>query len=141
MANMYPSKKAGGGGGTETVLWTNPSPTSSLYQDSQKKPFLSDSVDNYDAIKIEYLGATSDQINKMTAQWTVSALTAETYGMPLATISSWDSNGITYVRTVEIFPSNRSRMRFSSAYKTTESGSTGSDNTKVIPLNIIGVKY
>ena len=46
--------RCGGGGGMleETVLWTNPSPTSDF---AAQTVTLSDSISNYDYIKFEYL--------------------------------------------------------------------------------------
>ncbi len=53
----------GGGGGkyTETVLWTNASPTSSF---AQQNITLSDSISNYDYVRIYFRASTTNSAEK-----------------------------------------------------------------------------
>ena len=58
MAVMKMPTYAGGGGATETPLWTNSNPTSNF--DAGTTPLsLSDDISNYDELKIEYCKSTS----------------------------------------------------------------------------------
>ena len=61
---MYPCHRLTEGGGgealVETLLWTNPSPTSNF---GTQIITLSDSISNYDYIKVQFLGSTTISIS------------------------------------------------------------------------------
>jgi hypothetical protein len=54
--NQLPHPKGGGGSETETVLWENSSPTSAF---AAKTVTLSDSLENYDKLRIYAIRTTS----------------------------------------------------------------------------------
>ena len=54
---LFPMNVGGGGTLSETVLWTNPSPTAAF--DGQTLS-LSDSLSNYDYVKIDYRASTTN---------------------------------------------------------------------------------
>ena len=139
MANMYPSKKTGGGGApTETTLWTNPSPTSTF---GITEATLSSSIDNFDYIKIKFAATTLYQasancIECIYSKEDVRKTSVSTLGMQLAMSVRPTSNAKYNARRV--YYMNDTKLSFSPAYQM--NGST-TDNNSCIPLSIVGVKY
>ena len=125
--------KGGGGGATqtETVLWTNPSPTSDF---GQTTVTLSDSISNYNYIAVKWKVSTSlsttsttivlvDDFKSMLNQNGDNALF----------IASVNQNG--WARTV--FYVSDTSITISTSYRLNAQGNSGSN---AIPLAIIGIK-
>ena len=125
------TKGGGGSGFDETVLWTNASPTSSF---TAQVITLSESIDNYDFIKLEYRRTTSDA----------------TICKVLTDVSSWrniynwiDSAGNANNRmTVQMNISGSNYVRATTCKDATSvSFGSSSNNSYVIPNKVIGCKF
>ena len=133
MANMYPSKMASGGAPTETVLWTNPSP-SSEFESSINNAYLDKtSIDEADLIKIAYRS-----VNTSSTEFTVylppTQLQMYSYRMPLYLNPD-------YVHRQFTFQNNNS-----STYKLyvgycTKPGDSTRYSQYLIPTEISAIKY
>ena len=138
MANMYPSKKAGGGGGlSETLLWTNPTPSGSY---SGGLVTLSEAVYDgntiiYDYIKIELRNAgSSSYVTEVLYPTSVlKYMYSNAYYVPIG-ISDQGSNQM-YVRYIQL--TNATTLRFGSCYKT---GTSSGYSSACYPLTVKGCK-
>ena len=127
---------AGGGGGgklVETVLWTNPSPTSAF---SAQAVTLSETIDNYDYIKILFRKSTSDatSYNLMTdvSTWTTIYISGDTdRGFRLLgnTIVSSSTN----YRACTCVNTDHTKVQIGNV-------SGGGGTSYIIPTAIIGIK-
>ena len=63
---LFRTSSGGGGGMTETVIWTNPSPSSSF---SEQDIALSNDYNNYDLIKIYYKISSADTIADISSSY------------------------------------------------------------------------
>lgn len=127
----------GGGGGAkviETVLWTNPSPSSNF---SAQTVTLSDSIDNYDYIKVNYnySASSSSQYSDIRP---VSVFKQGVYPQqdytPLMSLGCYAGN----VATARgVMYASATTVRFSPANNV---ASTGSADNRAIPTAIIGIK-
>lgn len=122
---------------TETTLWTNSSPTSTF--DTQDVT-LSQSIDNFDYIKIKFAMSTTYKTDAYCAECIYSKedirkTSTNTNGIQMGmcaktSSSRYNARRISYV--------SDTKLNFSSALQM--SGSTAV-NTAVIPLSIVGIKY
>lgn len=120
----------GGGGMTETVLWTNSSPTSSY---STGTPIVS-SMTGYDFIKIVYRKSTSNttEISFIVPLSTFKNMT-NTSGSNYLGAGYRDTNS--YCRPT--YYSSATVVSFSNC---TRLGASGNSNTNLIPYKVIGIK-
>lgn len=129
MANMYPSKLASGM--TETVLWTNPNPTTSYSTGT----VTVSSMTEYDFIKIVFRKTTSDS-------------TEIPYIVPLSTFetmldeakASFLGAGYKISTTIVCRPtyySSSTSVYFSNCKQL---GGSDSSRNSMIPYKIIGIK-
>lgn len=129
-------KKGGGGGGkvVETVLWTNPSPSSNF---SAQTVTLSDSISNYDYIKFVY-GLSTSIAGGNSVVIPVSDFKQAVYpqvnNMPIYELGAYNTT-TTVVRGV-MYASDTT-VRFSPANNIAQ---TGSADNRAIPTAIIGIK-
>lgn len=128
----------GGGGGkyTETVLWTNPNPSSYF---TGQQITLSDDVDNYDYIGITWaysMSYTSSEYCEV-AIYPVSdlkkAVTSSSVRKAIPAIASGMSN--VYHR-VFYYISN-TKLQFIDCY---QSGTSTATNAQTIPIQVVGIK-
>lgn len=125
-------RTGGGGSATETVLWTNGSPTA---QFAPQDVTLSDDIDNYDFLKIEFISTASTGVNGSVlvpvSDFKLMTNTASTTGFGFGLSSGVDtfiSRKTTYVSDTKIHIGNA----------TSYTGNT--NNARAIPLQIIGIK-
>ena len=125
-------RTGGGGSATETVLWTNGSPTA---QFAPQDVTLSDDIDNYDFLKIEFISTASTGVNGSilvdVSDFKSMTNTANVAGFAFGLSSGADSlvsRKTTYVSDTKIHIGN--------AY----SYAGGTNNARGIPLQIIGIK-
>lgn len=127
--------RSGGGSATETVLWTNGSPTSSF---ASQTVTLSQTIENFDYIKIVFRKSTTDAdegILILPTKTVKESLnnTANTYrcciGMRIGSA--------TYVRVIFVNSGVYDAIGIDSAARLSASGTS---NTSAIPLQIIGIK-
>lgn len=131
--------RCGGGGGMleETVLWTNPSPTSDF---AAQTVTLSDSISNYDYIKFEYL-MHKNYSNKSSVvyksedvlNWMASSQGTNytAFGALGGRATNDQKRSLLYNRVVtEIYISS-----------STGFGNTTQSNQTLVPTAIIGLKY
>ena len=116
----------------ETVLWTNSAPTSTFASQTVN---LSDSMQNYKYIKIktEYDTSQSPTASVLMSVDDVNNMTGQTIVVNLC-LASHDSAG-NYIRPIS-FSTNTSVV-FGNCLPLR---STTIDNTKSIPLQVIGLK-
>lgn len=118
------------GGSTETVLWTNNSPTSSF---SGQTITLSNSLDNYTYVKIKYRISTSvsteSSVIVPVSEFVRMTQTSNTFKIGTG---SFDSS--TYVRTA--YYDSATTIAFNNGYKL---GSTSQANGMLIPVSVIGI--
>ena len=126
---------SGGGTLTETVLWTNPSPSSSF---SNQTVTLSESYTNYKYVGVKYATGTGSSAPEATmilstedAAKTDSS--GSNNGLKGSIGSRYQSN--VYARIIG-FMSNTS-VEITAAR---QQGSTNSNNALIIPKTIIGIK-
>ena len=120
--------RSGGGSDTETVLWTNGSPTSSF---AQKTVTLSDNINNYDYIKMTFRYSTSDDTELVeifpVENIDINTAKRSTYLGVMWYAGSWKYRNIT---------NNYTSVEISNCVFVGGSSSNGS----IIPLQIIGIK-
>lgn len=124
-------KKIGGGTLKETVLWTNSSPTSSM---TQQYLSLSDSIANYDYIKVVIAVSTSDLTSTVTTIMDASEIISKGadyrncfYGNPI---------GVNTIR-LALGNSDSTKFGFSDCY---QFATATTYNNTAIPLSISGLK-
>ena len=122
-----------GGGMSEKVLWTNANPTSSFNASACS---LSESVDNFDYIKVLYRVSTSNS-TQGSALWPVATIKTSSGGANKirASFASQNANSVIYARIIGYNNAQSLQIGVSSVW-----GQSLNDNTTVIPLNIIGIK-
>ena len=121
-------RKKGGGGGkyTETSLWTNSAPTSSF---AQQEVTLSDNIDNYDFIKVNFRNSTSDSTEIGTLISASDVAKSSVYLAFEVIVSS-----AAYVRRIQKTSSNS--VSITGCYRL-----NGTLNTACIPTSIAGCKF
>lgn len=129
-------RKKGGGGGryTETSLWTNSAPTSNF---AAQTVTLSDSIDNYKYIAIEYKYAP-DTSDSFTSIYSVNDLKKSVKDgntvHDVCTLGIQAANNNYYARVVSYVSSTS--IAFS---KYSQLGGTGTGANNAIPLEILGL--
>lgn len=127
---FIPMKSGGGGAMSETVLWTNSSPTSSF---SAQAVTLSDDMNNYTYLKVCWRMSTSDS----TSMYIL---------IPVAEFVSYTNDNnpypaftarITSIYVRRTYYISDTSMQIISAY---QMGGTPINNNYVIPTEIYGVK-
>jgi hypothetical protein len=133
--NMLPH----GGSESETVLWTNPSPTSSFAAQSVT---LSDSLLNYKYLKITYRSANTNVVNYYTLYPIVDdngeIIYAGGNGNPRMIISYIISSGTARQRRFSIEDSAATTIYFTTCQNIGSSSTTV--NGAMIPITISGIK-
>ena len=141
---MYVEMSGGGSSTpTETSLWTNPTPTTSM--PNNYAATLSEDYTNFDCIKIRYRYSTSrayyfsatigvgDMEYSSTSASTTNPKSVPFFGLQFgATVTK-----IYYRRIFHQETENNKTLRFSANYGT----STTADNDYTIPVELIGIKY
>jgi len=127
------TKMAMGGGSAsanETPLWTNGSPTSTQ---GDTTVTISDSLTNYDELRINYRNSTSDSFERY-ATISVSKLLndANTYYFYFGGYNGSSA----MMRFVKYVSSTSIRIG-----PTSQVGGTSSDNTRYIVTSLVGIKY
>lgn len=131
--------KAGGGGGqmTETVLWTNPNVANTF---AEQTITLTDSITNYDYIKVTVASSTTNNTEYMDTIYKVSDFM--TYVKPSSSANHWPqaavgarAGGASNFRTLLYVPDNK--ISISNGII---SGSSSAQNTRVIPVTVKGLK-
>ena len=131
-------RKKGGGKMSETVLWTNPSPTSTF---AGQTVTLSDNISNYKyiAIEVRWNNSTATSIKYIydTAELPncVGGKTSE-YPIPYFGIFY---NGTTFYYRPCTYVSD-TQIAFGNGYYNTASAKPTLNNTAIIPVKIIGLK-
>ena len=132
---MRPQKNRGGTL-KETTLWTNPSPTSSMPNDTYVT--LPQSYKDFDYLGVYFWGSTTDQTEHMImcpSSMLDNALTSSGFrfgwmnytGSMLVTRNLWRTNNTDYIH-----------LTIGRGERTS---GTGWQNTYAIPLKIVGLKY
>lgn len=129
-----------GGGGTlkETVLWTNPSPTANFNRQSVT---LSDDINNYDYIAVEYIYSKSsvDETEKSKSIMSVTDFKKGNLGTLVSrtcmALGIINSSNTTYNR--QVWYRDDTTIEISACYAMT---STATANGNAVPLQIIGIK-
>lgn len=129
----------GGGGGRykETSLWTNSAPTSGF---AGQEVTLSDSIDNYKYIKINYAYAASYNTGKCNTSIIVSVddFKKMTYNTSdrhnIGSLSVQNQANVAYNRI--LFYVSNTTVRFGTCY---QQGTNTASNTNNIPLEILGL--
>ena len=121
----------------ETVLWTNPSPTSDFTSQSVA---ISDDINNYDYVKITFKSNKStDKSNAVIIEVSDFKKTSKSLSTnePTINIGGWEAtNGYNYARRVAYDNDRSVFFAFCfSLYKEAQANNMG------IPLQIIGIKY
>ena len=125
--------KGGGGGAkqTETVLWTNPSPDSNF---AGQTITLSESIDNFDYIKV-----TAKKAYNNSTFYTAFIVTPENFKKTLSSLGS-DRVEISFTiagdYTRRVLYVDNTSVNFSLAYKL---GASGTSQSYAIPLEILGL--
>lgn len=131
-------RTGGGGSATETVLWTNPSPTAEF---GKKSVTLSDDINNYDYIAVEYIYSKSsvDETEKSKSIMSVADFKEGGIGtsvsrtcMALGIINASNSSF-----TRQVWYQNDTTIQISACYAMTN---TTIANGNAVPLQIIGIK-
>lgn len=134
MAEVLASLKKIGGNGekyTETVLWTNPSPTADF---AAQTVTLSDSIDNYKYLKIKYCFSTSYNTGNCLSNYIISVDEFKKAPYPEASGTARLNFSFARMNTSNV----AAYRRFYYASSTTvRFGST--DTNALIPLEILGV--
>ena len=140
MANMYPSKKAGGGGsGTRTTLWTNSTPTSAQ---AFKTITLSQSIANFSYIVFRYAVDTTNQTDEYCSEVIISKENLRkciysTYPSLLVELGGVTTSTY-YTRHIASNSVNWSKLVVDDAFKV---NGTGYDDTKMILLSVEGLNF
>lgn len=141
MAEVLASLKKIGGSGeqyTETVLWTNPSPSSTF---AAQNVTLSDNLSNYKYIGINFGYSTSNYstgYHNSTILLSLEDFIKFGYKSGLArcgtSLTVANTNNTIFSRSVLYL--NDTSVRFGTCYQV---GSSTQENTSAIPLEILGI--
>lgn len=138
MAERLCEMAGGGNELTPTTLWTNSNPSTLI--SSAITVDLSQGVDDFDYIGVEYNFSTSDSVNVYEVMMSKSIFTkciqgssAKACTMALAVLDSSDS---LYQRAIYYVSNTKVKIAGNCYYV----GTTSKDNNKVIPTRIIGYK-
>ena len=122
---------------TETVLWTNSNVANTF---ASQTITLSQSISNYDYIKITVTSSTSNTTEYMDTIFKVSDFI--TYVQPSSSVNHWPqpavgarAGGANDFRRLLYVPDNKISVSDCSA-----AGSTQTYNTRVIPVKVTGMK-
>ena len=132
MALFRCSSGAGGGGMSETVLWTNSNPSSAFASQSIS---LSDDISNYEYIKIEYKRNATDANTVSMMMSVADFLTPQgTSNVKILGIHSVYANG-NFCRMLTY--SSGTSLSFGVAY---QCNAAYNQNSASVPIKVIGVK-
>ena len=131
---------AGGGGGrvTETILWTNSAPTTDF---TAQAITLSDDINNYDYISINFAYATSYNAGDCNSSFLVSIADLKKNGYNTSTRHNISAMGVqnqsntNYSRMM--FYVDATTLRFGGCFQV---GSSTASNANCIPLVVKGIK-
>lgn len=128
-------RSGGGENSTETLLWTNPNPTSSF---SEQAVQLSQSIEDFDLIKVTFKISTTNAeegVIIVPTQTIKNSLnnTNNTFRTSIGVRLS----GYNYVRPLFINSGVYDKLGISSAKIP---GNSGTSNTSATPLQVIGIK-
>jgi len=129
-------RKKGGGGGkyTETVLWTNPSPNSTM---ARTTVTLSDDWSNYDYLKIPVKLLAADA-NEAKAYVIIDTATYDSAAdVTLNPAITCNVSNVTYCRRFARVNDTYNQILI---FECNRLGNSGTTNGGAIPLQIIGVK-
>lgn len=133
-------RKKGGGGGkqTETVLWTNPNPTSSSGFAGQQIT-LSDDVDNYDYIGITWAYSISYTSSEYCEEsiYRVSDLKKAVISSSVRKVIPAMASGMSNVYHRVFYYISNTKLQFIDCY---QSGTSTATNTQTIPIQVVGIK-
>ena len=137
---FIPCKIGGGGSGgfTTTTLWTNNSSSSNF---AAQEITLSDDIDNYDYIGVDYKYNTgSSDVGCHRMLMSSSDIKNATYNTSVARcgleINIISSSNISFAR--QIYYINDTKLRFAT---TTQVGSSTTSNALAIPVRVVGCKF
>lgn len=125
-----------GSGVTETVLWTNPSPSSAWSNSSQTTITFPQSMLDFDELKVTWKASTTDATESY-IKIPVSALARGADGKTRFYLSGLVSSNA-YCRNIT-YGSNTSIVISGGIYQV--NGSSTIANTNGIPLEVEGIKY
>jgi hypothetical protein len=129
---------SGGATPTETVLWTNPSPTAANF--GKQSVTLSDDINNYDYIAVEYNYSKSSTIDTEKSKSIMSVEDFKKSGqssVPRNSMAIGIINASNAGHTREVMYITDTSVQFSACY--IMNGSTQA-NSNAVPLQIIGIK-
>ena len=114
----------GGGGGHETSLWTNPSPSSNYTEGSAS---LSDDINNYEYLEFQMKNSTTDANPNFFIRLSVSSIKSAGLGVFVGNQSGWTRRvGYTNDTTISIT-------------RTYEIAGSGRSDNQMIPYQILGI--
>ena len=135
MAEVLASLKKIGGNGeqyTETVLWTNSSPTSSF---ADQTITLSDSIDNYSSLGVTFKLSTTEEMS-CTIKLSVEDFKKCTNSATILNPASCAKiSNLAYAR--RFYCASDTTIYFAASYRLNTSGTNNAAN---IPIQIIGIK-
>lgn len=124
-----------GGSATETVLWTNGSPTSSFGEQTVQ---LSQSIEDFDLIKVTFkLSTTNADEGAIIVPTQTIKNSLNNTNNTFRTSIGVRLSGYNYVRPLFINSGVYDQLGFSSARIP---GNSGTSNTSATPLQVIGIK-
>lgn len=128
-------RTGGGGSATETVLWTNGSPTSSF---SEQTVQLSQSIEDFDLIKVTFkLSTTNADEGAIIVPTQTIKNSLNSTNNTFRTSIGVRLSGYNYVRPLFINSGVYDQLGIGSARIT---GNSGISNTSATPLQVIGIK-
>lgn len=127
--------KSGGGGVTETVLWSNNAPTTAV---GQQTVTLSDAFTNYDEIRFYVRKSKTDDSYKDLYASCPTSFSTSYSTLLFSSLGPIEADSNSYSRHLILDTSSPTSVTISTAYKMNASGS---NNDYVIPLKITGVKF
>lgn len=129
-------RSGGGGKMTETVLWTNSSPTSNF---ASQTVTLSDGISNYDYLKFTYKPSTASSLSNSTIISTQDFISNCVDGAKhfFATMGGYSSTSASNAHGRNAFYVSNTSLRMGSCLMF---NSASSNNAYMIPLTIKGLK-
>ena len=125
-----------GGGGTESLLWNNTSPTSNFIAETTPLTLSSD-ISNYDELKIEYCKGTSATTTTFYIKFPIADFLSRSQNDGRYAIGGRIDGVADMARTIFKGPTNTQLYIGSCQYLYNAT----INNAYYIPLNIYGVKY